>query len=365
MSGQMQAVSNRIQRDIDHTTCPLTPPVDPDWGAGYLQYIEGPQSDSDGLALVGQGQFATNLDVDNNGAADALAAQGDRDDVLALTIKSSGEPFKGTMWFPVTPSVPVLINIESQTAEVVWWVATYDANNNGVADPLESRMLLRRVLLVQPTPADAFAQTTTGLTYGQVVTPWRYNVASFLDTDASAIDDPGLPAPLALGVNTLSDLSSPLNRALGLTFQQFPTLIPPDDRNPPDDPTTPADDTTADTVWDMGEFGEFVVLSDLLAFDIRVYDSQAPLLVVNAASNVAIGPGDPLYLNPDAPSQTNLRGLPDIRQAILNVNPTTGQPVNANAPYIVGRGAFVDLGYAVQRSTALAPRTAPWITSRM
>ena len=215
MSGQLQAVSSRMQRDIDEVTCPLTPPVDPGGSVGYLQYVEGPQNDSDGLTSVGQGLFATNRDVDSNGSIDVLAVQGDRDDFLALTIRSSAKPFKGTMWYPSAPgsTVPVQINVESQVAEVVWWVATLDSG----ADALRSRLLLRRVLLVQPTPADAFAQTTTGLSYGEVVTPWRYNVASFLSTDVSATDDPGLPSPLSLGVNTLSDLSSPANRALGLT----------------------------------------------------------------------------------------------------------------------------------------------------
>ena len=73
-------------------------------------------------------------------------------------------------------------------------------------------------------------------------------------------------------------------------------------------------------------------------------------LVINSGSNVAISPGDPLYLNPDAPSQTNLQDAQDVRNAV-NRSP------NLTQPYIVGRGAFVDLGYAVQRSTPLAPRT--------
>ncbi len=56
--------------------------------------------------------------------------------------------------------------------------------------------------------------------------------------------------------------------------------------------------------------GEDIKLSDVLAFDVRVYDPTAPII---AAGGVAMNPGDPGY---------------------------------TSAGTVVGRGGFVDLGYA-------------------
>jgi hypothetical protein len=71
--------------------------------------------------------------------------------------------------------------------------------------------------------------------------------------------------------------------------------------------------------------GEDVMVSDALAFDVQVFDAQAPLL--NWDTGDALVPSDPAYF------------------------PTTWTPPNspptnpASFPYAIGYGAFVDLGY--------------------
>jgi hypothetical protein len=56
--------------------------------------------------------------------------------------------------------------------------------------------------------------------------------------------------------------------------------------------------------WLVTKFGPFlgedVILGDLRAFDVRVYDPQAPLDLSGAAVNVALVPGDPGYVVPPA-----------------------------------------------------------------
>ena len=129
MSGQLRTVTNRLQQDLDNVTCAVKPWTDSEGGAGYFMYAEGPLRDNSYLR-----------DVDTDGVFDQTDGTlvlptflGDQDDVLAFTIRSSGKPFKGFNGGAV---------IESQVAEVVWWLATM---------PDGSRALLRRVFLILPS----------------------------------------------------------------------------------------------------------------------------------------------------------------------------------------------------------------------
>jgi len=178
---------------------------------------------------------------------------GDCDDILLLTTRSPDAAFVGRFNNGT---------IRSQVAEVAWY--------------LRGRKLYRRVLLVRP---DAFG--------------------SLANSDISVRSGPT--------ANTLGDLTKRENRFLHTAgyphsvaniWQSLPS---PRDYWRDDDP--PAGPGFRD--------GEDVILTNVITFDIKVWDPGAP--VVAGPGGVALMPGDPGY-------NTNLTHL--------------------------SYGAFVDLGYA-------------------
>lgn len=232
MSGQLRSVSQRLQNDLDNITARTVPWIHPNEANGYFEYIEGLERDRDYIAATHQ-QFGNLV--------------GDNDDVLAFTVRNPTRPFVGRFNGAL---------IESEVAEVVWWVATVqDANGNPV------RMLYRRQFLVRPELR-------------------RVNIGT---SDISV----GLNGE----ANSLADLAKRENRAFHT--QIFPFQF----------------DKSKLTPLTGGELGEDVVLSNVLAFDVKAYDPLAEIR--------QIAGGEPL-------------------------TPNDSEWQNGTA---VGRGAYVDLFY--------------------
>lgn len=323
LASHMRKAYFQLQQDLDGITCPVRPSIDPSSAAGYFEYVEGPSRDRDFLSNPETSRF------------------GDWDDVLMFTVQSAGAPFRGR-----GPFGPV----ESTMAEVVWWMAQLDINNNRQSDPQDPLVLLRRVLLIRP---DLNNPNAGGhLTFGTAPTAAPVSVTEFFKNyDLSARIEywpqtaSGTPVMVA---NSLSDVTSRRNRfAHRAPDTQEPDLSNPQNRSHLT-PTFPHQLVTilidashatlndwARTVaapqsvraWsflprlvstsDMEELvSDWVVLADVLAFDVRAFDADAPLFASGA--NFAIAPGDYGYPLP---------------------------PPSA-LPAIVGKGAYVDLGYA-------------------
>jgi type II secretory pathway pseudopilin PulG len=101
----------------------------------------------------------------------------------------------------------------------------------------------------------------------------------------------------------------------------------------------------------QGRRGEDVMMTDALAFDLRVYDPGAPLYayysggVTTRPADVVLQPGDPAWVNAyHFDTQSDLVG--DNLPAVSTSYPFVYQ----------GQGAFVDLGY---RLSAIDPSTNP------
>jgi hypothetical protein len=219
--------------------------------------------------------------MNGDGVQDADTSMGDFDDVLMFTVRSHGEPFVGR--FQGT-------SIESQLAEVIWWINYDDTDGNGSHDFGEPYMLYRRLLLIRPD------LNLSGAGGSERV--------FFNNNDVSARPDPSGAGMIA---NSLSDLTKRENRYAHRLLDVGT-------------PTFPFAFRTESVFAKFGPFlGEDVMLSDVLSFDVRVYDPQAPLDVSGAVVPAALVPGDPGYV----PAQS------------------------------IARGAYVDLNYARDGSTPL------------
>lgn len=293
---------------------------------------------------------------------------GDRDDILALTTRSVREPFVGR--FGQYNGVPNTVT--SEVAEVVWF--------------LRGTTLYRRQLLVHaPTidspgstsPAPGVAWWTAGGRYVrggnfsniQVFSnnsqntwsgmPWEAycDISAHYERNGTLVPntladlsrrqyrygrnpDPNINSKYgaypfdvrgwgALRMPTLAETSAGNFPYMNITLNSagYPTGYPTEnkwDRQlAPNSIAGVNVDPTTGWAQNGPRAGEDVVLTNVIGFDVKVWDPGAPVFIRNSGNpnlnlDDAILPGDPLY--PQRPQNTGLK--------------------------LAGYGAFVDLGYA-------------------
>lgn len=265
LAGEVRQAGNRLQADLDKRTVTALSLIDSGAGIGYFEYSEGPYRDG------------------NFGNGNPLGFMGDPDDVLRFTATAvDSEPFSGVVNGQM---------MTSATAEIIWWlrfnpdvddkVDIASGNKDGIWNPGETKTLHRRVLLIRP-------DINPGVPNG--------SIDAFQSTnDLSVRRGPSGN----LVANTLNDLTRRENRFMSSFSAPF--LL---------DRTRLGTANGVDTARLQGDAqGEDVVLSRVMAFDVKAFDPMAP---VRAAGAYGLVPGDPGW---------------------------TG----ANN---VGLGAFVDLNYA-------------------
>jgi type II secretory pathway component PulJ len=367
---QLRITQRQLRQDLAGETAPMTPPLTPEAGLGYFEYVEGPWGP---VLPLGDPSNTQAVNIDRNNEMDST--QGDVDDVLMFTTRSRTVPFVGrvSVYNSATQSLSSSTGL-SQLAEVAWFV--------------RGRTLYRRVLLIAPeTP---FYKPPAGAG-GNPFTP----TAGFYNWyDVSARYDPTQGKMVA---NSLADLTRPENRfahANGFTssgggpYYFYPPhphnlLVPKAGVNPwltgPNNvvpwPTGPLSTSgwltglklptlceSTSTNWDLSNalptpaltvnsvfdawrnpyvfnqldpatgnlstatgynnsarVSEDVILTNVIGFDVKAWDPSAPI-IQNTASGMVLMPGDPGYI------------------PLLEANENNGV-----VP--IGYGAYVDLNY--------------------
>ena len=254
MSSELRSVAHALRTDLNGITVETVPPVKVDSDSGYLEIIEGSGTDSS----LGFNQLT-----------------GDIDDVLMFTTKIMGKPFVGKLGTAGDL-------IESPYAEVAWYCEpatnqpiAIDSNGDGTKDSSLLYNLHRRQLLVMDYVGAGSFHGTNSIN-GSMPT-------AYADNDLSLRRVPGTSRLLP---NGLSDLTKRENRFLHnftgvVSAGTFPynnvmTNLP------------------ANGSLSGNRLGEDIVLSNVLAFDVRVFDPSAEVLN-NATAGVAVVPGDPGY----------------------------------------------------------------------
>jgi len=362
MSGSLRTAVQRLKTDLDLLTLPVAPWTDDGGGVlipGVVDANSNPLFPAT-LTPIGSGAggyfeiyegICSDCDVNGNGTVDLsdTAADwlkpgvtnllGDGDDFIAMTIRAGSEPLTGRLVATNTPPI-----IRAQHAEVIWWVGFDDLNGNGVWNLDEPRQIYRRQLLICPnhpqigliaeyTPANA-----SNLLAAQqfLRTYWQSN-----DISASIRQETSQNGTTYWRIrpNSLADLSRRERRFAHSGFntnatdsfpypqQLYPTLVSGAlSAASPNVGYLPGVNTSY--VQQLMGRGEDIVLTNILALDVQVYDQGAILLADTDQSNLgslsatdavsALAPGDPGYL------------------AAMSASPIYPR---------VGRGAYVDLGY--------------------
>jgi hypothetical protein len=264
--------------------------------------------------------------VDLNFLNDVRGILGDTDDVWMATIRSTGTPFRGRLALPgFAPTI-----IESNVAEVVWWMEPVPGPTG---DAVEFT-LVRRVLLVAPEVVNRYLRQSNptarfeDLTNGPDPAVAMRAFLSFNDISVR-FEHNQFDNRLELRLNTLDDLSLRRNRfahwpddlATIVPVMTQPTVGPDLPANAPRGSDRPMDVRIRDfphrlnrqylmrsrdlTVQGSNIFsgnfattpldGNDVIASDVMAFDVRVFDPMAPVFRPSATTQYLLSPTDPGY----------------------------------------------------------------------
>ena len=303
----MRSTAWKLRQDLTSITCTVAPWVSPETNSGYFELIEGPARDTS-FAFDASGVPTTNLTADT-------------DDILLFTTQSLAEPYVGRYEGAT---------IESPYAEVAWFCRPSGTLNDGTTlYDLHRRQLLVTSYLGQSTLLNnAISGTANRILY-----------------DLSLRSDTIQGQGSVLIPNSLGDLTKRENRFLrsGYSFvtatgsritvpvQTFPFAFPLVGGTSSALPAATLNDTT--------RAGEDVILTNVIAFDVRVYD---PLAVVPTATGTTWRlPGDPGYLAATASGTAGTGayvdlgwqgGTPVVRSGTF---PPTGQSALGSAGVLV------------------------------
>ena len=243
LSSRMRATAWKLRQDLDGVTCPVVPWLSPDANTGYFEISEGPQRD-------------TTLTFVANAATANLEA--DTDDVLMFTTRAPAGSFSGR--YLTADRI-----IESPSAEVAWFCQ--EAANQPVPTMKVYNLHRRQLLVLGYVGLPEFSGNSIA---GAVP-------AIYQTYDLSLRSEGGRLHP-----NTLGDLTKRENRlAHGSTFPHPLSLS-----------------TAARLTWQAATFSqtervwEDVILTNVVSFDVRVFDPQAK---AQAAGTATLYPGDPGY----------------------------------------------------------------------
>ena len=297
LNDRMRATMYRLRQDLDGMTVDLTktPPLSGSKNTGYLEIIEGPASDANLYDNVNNPakQFTSksaSSPMPSQGNDDRLV--GDIDDVIMFTTQATGDMFTGRA--DTRNNNLEGGGLRSPYAEVSWFCLKNDLSSNP-----QTYTLYRHQRLVMAHPgAEPFVNTTSGgvakNSFGGPpnAIPFSDWQTIYALTDVSCRKQGSLALP-----NSLADLARRENRFMhGSTF---PFIFP-----------IPIYATSAEVANQTfsrtgSRFGEDVILTNVIAFDVRVWDPNATVQAVpgylqtnNVKGNetkIAAVPGDPGY----------------------------------------------------------------------
>jgi type II secretory pathway pseudopilin PulG len=354
LNNRLRSVMHRIRTDLDNVTAVPRPPIPVGAGQGYMKIYDGPMTDY-------------------TFASDPLRNRyGDLDDIFMATVKAKDTWFTGKVpAFIVERRAPEVSNIAnelsstvtiaSEFAEIVLFVQPFDSNGDGGIDTYR---LHYRTLLIRPDFNDAIAGRLAGdfrtaafntlVTTELKVSPPASSTATSAELDLFAFHQICDLSVRRVGsthvaANTIEDLANPANRfahitipiadgvasmpVLSLSRNLFPFQVP---ITPPLNDSLPraagAGFLDSSFILSGDRTGEDILATDVLAFDIRCYDSSAPIVRFKPDSSsddeeITLRPGDPGFANIRIPNNVTF-------------------PINNTIAY----GEFVDLNWAAKRN---------------
>jgi type II secretory pathway pseudopilin PulG len=287
LNAQIRSAAQTLRTDLAGVTVDTLPPVAPESDSGYLEVIEGSMTDTSN----GTGQLT-----------------GDCDDILMFTTRSFGEPFSGRYLLNTTATV-----VRSPTAEVIWFCRRSPTAAQKAAGSTLYTLYRRQLLVMEYVGLNPFLSNGNAMN-GSLP-------ATYLDYDLSLRREGSVLRP-----NSLGDLTKRENRFLHNVGGVVSNMNFPFDVAGHIDATNGLNGHLTGT-----REGEDIVLANVLAFDVRVFDGSAA---------IAGGSGE-------------LGEYVDLGSA-------GGNPVNVGTPFpSIGTAPFTSRGVRVANATDLGAFSNP------
>jgi type II secretory pathway component PulJ len=292
LDGRLRNVAWRLRTDLAGATARTLPPLSPDSGEGYFEVIEGPVSDYQVAATSAPLASGT-----------TPVGPTDVDDVLLFTTRNTETPFIGRAPTNTANNAWKTDTFESTVAEVAWFARQTPGSTN----PVTYTLYRKQLLVMGYVGADPFTTDNT-IDYSVYGSTWAgyYDAPCDISvrrernpTGASVVFDTLIP-------NSLADLTRRESRFLhnpdGLTATGFPFAFVPHQTASTSATAEVMPAALSGLIFDSTSQrqGEDVVLDNVIAFDVRVFDPAAP--VYATAGGSALVPGDPGFTNTPAAS---------------------------------------------------------------
>ena len=305
LNDRMRSTAYRLRQDLAGLTVDISsvPPTKAALNTGYIEVIEGPETDlwtyfsgaafnkANGVYNASTKKWDGSADpyLSATGSDDRLV--GDVDDVLLFTTRSTGERFTGRV--DTRNSNLEGGGIRSPFAEVVWFCRP----SVNTSSPRLYTLYRRQRLVMAHPGAEPFVDTSMTAnvtnTFGGPpnTLPFSDWTSIYALTDVSCRQQGSIVVP-----NCLGDLTRRENRFMH--GPAFPYVFPIPMYATPTD----LQNITLDS--NPTRMGEDIILSNVLAFDVRVWDDNAPMQAVAAElttgtnrnlTQLAVEPGDPGY----------------------------------------------------------------------
>ncbi len=267
MANRLRSAEELLRSDLNNLTVEPRPYTETTNPNGYLEIVDG-----------------TMRDKTNASGIDSYL--GDVDDIVAMTVRSDGQFFRGRHIPDNTTSSQV---IESSIAEVMWYTTFVDRDGDDLIDLDESVKVHRRVLLIRPDMGP-----WENLTSDQVTTLMQNN-----DISCRIVQDGGTNN-YNVYANSLSDLAVRRNRFCHQWYNY-------DNGNPSLDVNWPhfLDRSLISTFQPVE--GNDIVLTDVASFDLQVYSPDVSLSLDAA---IPVAPADPGF--PAAATQISAGDFVDL-----------------------------------------------------
>jgi hypothetical protein len=317
LDARMRSAAWRLRSDLAGITVSPLPPITPESAQGYLEIIEGPSADHEDFTGVPL-------------AANAAVGPTDVDDVLLFTTQSTNPSFVGR--------APNGRTFESTVAEVAWFARRTPTPNPSADNPPTFTLYRRQLLVVGYMGVEPFSTnpgSNNSVTWGS----WPSGTGSWKEFYNWPCDVSVRREGTTLVPNTLADLSRRESRFLHNTNgvidgTAFPYAFVAHQAATAPDGLIFAPGTSRQ--------GEDVVLTDVVAFDVRVFD---PAAAVQLPGSTPLVPGDPSFVT--ASSGTATGAYVDLDHGGINNSLIPA----AVTPY------FKSSGLPVGSSTATLPPT--------
>jgi prepilin-type N-terminal cleavage/methylation domain-containing protein len=268
---RMRAIAWQLRTDLAGATAPTLPPLSPAIDAGYFEIIEGPNTDTLTYMDVATGAVEPAFDKTgdppgpNPDSDDRIL--GDTDDVLLFTTKNTTQPFMGRFQNG---------KYESSVAEVAWFLRpTRIGTALATTNPVTFTLYRRQLLVVGYVGAGPFLSSRNNVNSQMISGTWATWARFYGDFDLSA-RGATQGSVMTYLPNTLADLTRRESRFMhnvsgntsGTGATGFPFSVPVASIQ---SAVAPQGLTFEGSARD----GEDVVLSNVIAFDVRVFDPAA------------------------------------------------------------------------------------------